>query len=80
MRPKKTLAEVLASVSEILFPHLMGEGHVGVGSRSSCGDTPLHVVARWGSVEEVALLIAGGADVNAVGEMGETPLHVALSD
>lgn len=26
----------------------------------------------------VDLLIAAGADVNAVGDMGETPLHVAL--
>jgi ankyrin repeat protein len=29
-------------------------------------------------LEAVQILVAAGADVNAIGDMGETPLHVAV--
>ena len=40
-------------------------------------DTLLHLVSRVGGVDEIALLVTSGADVNARGEMGYTPLHWA---
>jgi ankyrin repeat protein len=31
-------------------------------------------------LEAVEILISAGANVNAIGDMGETPLHVAISN
>lgn len=41
------------------------------------GDTPLHIVCNWGDCEAIEILVAAGADINAVGETGFTPLHCA---
>ena len=41
------------------------------------GDTLLHHVARSGGVDEADLLVASGAQINARGDMGYTPLHCA---
>ncbi len=76
--PERTLAAVLASVSDSLFPADCGERPVALDSRSSSDDTPLHVLVRREDADGVAVLIAAGADVNAAGDMGQTPLHVAL--
>jgi ankyrin repeat protein len=40
-------------------------------------DALLHLVARVGGLDEVELLIASGARVNAIGDMGFTALHYA---
>lgn len=40
---------------------------------------PLHEAASKGNVEEIKLLIAKGADVNAKNNSGNTPLHRAAS-
>lgn len=42
-------------------------------------DTLLHLVARVGGADEIALLVASGADINAKGDIGYTPLHSAAS-
>ena len=42
------------------------------------GYTPLHAAALFGIADTVALLIDRGANPNAQGEYGETPLHMAL--
>ncbi len=43
-------------------------------------DTPLHKAATWPTgIEKVRELLAAGADPNAKGERGNTPLHSALS-
>lgn len=42
-------------------------------------DTLLHLVARVGGADEIALLVASGANVNASGDIGYTPLHSAAS-
>jgi ankyrin repeat protein len=43
------------------------------------GDTPLHVACVWGDLTAIDLLLAGGADVNARGELDTTPLYNAVS-
>lgn len=42
--------------------------------------TPLHMAARHGQTETVALLIEKGADVNAANAEGATPIHLAVND
>jgi uncharacterized protein len=42
-------------------------------------DTPLHTACVWGDIEAVRLLVDGGADVNARGDLGCTPLYEAVS-
>lgn len=74
----RTLNGVLQSTSDVLFPAELGERPVAIDSRDSDGDTPLHVMTWQNDLEGVEILIAAGADVNAVGDMGETPLHVAV--
>jgi cytohesin len=55
--------------------------HLDAGADLSAqmyGQTPLHHAAGGGNKEVVELLIAKGADVNAKGEDGETPLDLAI--
>jgi len=40
-------------------------------------DTVLHIASRTGAVEDMRVLIACGANVNALGDLGNTPLHGA---
>jgi cytohesin len=44
----------------------------------TCGNTPLHEAIQLGRVEIASLLIESGADVNASGNYGDTPLHYAV--
>ena len=39
----------------------------------------MHWAVRWNNLSAFNLLIAAGADVNAVNRFGETPLHLAAS-
>jgi uncharacterized protein len=75
----RTLDEVLAGTSEILFPDENGKRVVTTDSRGVDGDSPLHVAAWQHDIEGAKLLMAAGSDVNAVGDMAYTPLHVAIS-
>jgi ankyrin repeat protein len=60
-------------------PEWEGRGSVGVTTRSTSGDTPLHV-ALWAQDDEAAwALLSAGADISAKGEEGYTPLHVAVA-
>ncbi|MFV9506821.1 MAG: ankyrin repeat domain-containing protein [Oscillochloridaceae bacterium umkhey_bin13] len=74
----RTLQAILQATSDALFPADMGRREVFIDSRSSDGDTPLHVMLWREDHRAVAILIEAGADVNAVGDMGLTPLHVAV--
>jgi ankyrin repeat protein len=42
------------------------------------GNRPIHVAAVRGDLIELAALLDGGADVNAVGERGRTALHFSV--
>lgn len=51
-----------------------GRGPISINEKDALGDTPLHIVAAWGDAEAVDALVRAGADVNAVGDRGRTPL------
>jgi len=51
-----------------------------VGCGLSEADKALIYAADGGRIEEVKLHLAAGADVNAKGEFGQTPLHHAASE
>jgi len=64
---ERSLEQVLAGTSEFLFPAEGGGAPVTIHSRSSDGDSPLHVVAWQNDVHGARQLIEAGADVGAVG-------------
>lgn len=43
----------------------------------SNGDTLLHIAAQRGDLRAIELLLRSGADVNRLGDMGNTALHYA---
>ena len=72
------LKEVLRSAAESLFPADDFAAPIDIQAQSSEGDTPLHVFSWRGDVESARVLIEAGADINAIGDMSETPLHIAV--
>jgi len=70
----------LQSTSDYIYPAQLGEATVSLDSTDPDGDTALHILIRRGDSEGALLLIEKGALVNAVGDMGETPLHAATSN
>jgi ankyrin repeat protein len=49
-----------------------------IHQRNPMGDTPLHTICSWGKLEPVEVLVAAGANVNALGDQGCTPLFNAV--
>lgn len=49
-----------------------------VNQKSLFNDYPINIAATRGSIEEMSLLLALGADVNASGEHGYLPIHNAV--
>lgn len=43
------------------------------------GDSSLHIASMRGDMEAVLLLVELGLDINAKGDMGQTPLHYAAT-
>jgi ankyrin repeat protein len=74
----RSLQEILASCSDVLFRAELGKAIVQLDSVDCNGETPLHVMLWRNDAEAALLLIEAGADVNAAGDMSETPLHVAV--
>lgn len=46
-------------------------------SKSNLGWTPLHLSTYFGHREVMEILLCRGADINAVNDNGDTPLHKA---
>ncbi|MEM1133067.1 MAG: ankyrin repeat domain-containing protein [Pseudomonadota bacterium] len=76
-KTRQTLEEMLAALSDTMFPAELGRAKVMIDSRAPDGDTPLHALVQNGNRYGVRMLIEEGADVNAVGDLGYTPLHLA---
>lgn len=49
-----------------------------INSVNLMDDTPLHTICSWGDLESVKILIDAGADVNAKGDNGCSPLFNAV--
>lgn len=74
------LAVVLKHVSEAMFPLDEDIREINVQTINSEGDTVLHYACLWGDARAVRLLLASGSDVNSLGDMERSPLHVAVSN
>lgn len=49
-----------------------------VNTPSPFGDFPIHVVANWGDIDGLKILLDFGANINSKGEHGYSPLHEAV--
>ncbi|CAM3798117.1 ankyrin repeat domain-containing protein [Parendozoicomonas haliclonae] len=58
-------------------PDFFGHTINSVNYRNGYGDTPLHILGNWGDCDSIKALIEAGANINAIGEAGFTPLHCA---
>jgi ankyrin repeat protein len=71
----RTLQTVLAQIeSSTAFSDLP----MSITTRSIFGDYPIHAVAGWADKEGVEILLKHGADINSIGDRGETPIYSAL--
>ena len=59
------------------YPQFLGIEITDVNQRAAMNDTMLHFAAELGAAEDIDVLVASGAEVNAVGDIGNTPLHGA---
>lgn len=71
----KTLKDLIAFYQE--FPNWAGI-KCTIGSRGIFGDYPLHIAATRCDVSEIEILLNAGAELNAKGENGYTPLMNAV--
>lgn len=72
----QSLQKPLKQQPNVFFPS-HGGAKVNKASHNNEEDTPLHMAARFGVPELVALYLAHGASVNAVNSLQETPLVTA---
>lgn len=73
----RSVQEILLSVADVMFP-TDPPVEITLETADVVGDTPLHAVAWQNDAGGVEALVAAGADVNALGEMDETALHIAV--
>jgi ankyrin repeat protein len=71
----RTVEQIYRQVETV--PDFMGHTVSSVDYRNGYGDTPLHIVSGWGDCKAIEILAASGANLNAIGESGFTPLHCA---
>lgn len=72
----------MRSLEEVLnryrnHPEFLGIELARADQRGAVDDTPLHIAARLGEVDDIVVLVSHGADVNCRGDLGNTPLHQA---
>lgn len=48
-------------------------------AKTAFGWTPLHSAVKWSNAECAALMLQHGADVNAISDGSQTPLHIAAT-
>ncbi|MDR1995003.1 ankyrin repeat domain-containing protein [Azonexus sp.] len=60
------------------LPEYSGITLTNANQVSLFGDRPINVAATRGAIEEMAVLLAHGADLNCPGEHGYTALHNAV--
>lgn len=58
-------------------PEFIGISLISPNQEGHTSETPLHVAARVGSLEDVLIFLNGGGIVNARGDCGNAPLHEA---
>ena len=80
--PTLTIHEAAAADVRDRLTELLAENRARASEYSHDGWTPLHLAVYFNNTDIAELLIAGGAEVDAVSENGMrvTPLHSALSN
>ena len=67
-----SLADVFAQIRETIeFDDI---DLVDTNQRSRSDEYPINIAAHWGDIDAMRILLAHGADINALGERGMTPL------
>ncbi len=77
VKKRETVEQILERLSERMFPAELGEKPVTLDSREADGDGVLHNLLYGREYYSARALIEAGADVNLIGNIGYTPLHVA---
>ena len=73
--PISQLEAVLVKYSS--HPDFLGVELTNPNQKGAVDDTPLHIAARKGEIEDVEILLVHGAAINASGDLGNTALHYA---
>ena len=71
----KKIDDILQEYENI--PDFMGVDIVNIHSKSRYGDQSIHMACVSGNVQNVITFLGAGADINAIGEDGYTPLQYA---
>jgi uncharacterized protein len=74
---RRTIKSLLKEINDGVFSYRNIKAS-GPNVRDDEGDAPLHVVASWGDLAAVRILIDAGAEVDALGEFSVTPLQRAV--
>lgn len=75
---ERSLAELLSDAAAHLFPTIDPPPAIDIEASDAGGDTALHLYLWRGDEAAARTLVRHGANVNRQGDMGETPLHVAV--
>jgi len=72
---KNALAALIERYQQ--YPQFLGIEISEPNQRAAMNDTMLHFAAESGATGDIEVLVASGAEVNAIGDIGNTPLHGA---
>ncbi len=76
-RGRLSATKVLARYKDEDLPAFCGVDLTDVNQRGSFDERPLGVASVRGNLEELYALLDGGAEVDGLGELGNTALHEA---